>query len=570
MVPTLEGVTPLSLTWWLFVPLCWLAFLSMSFAVVRAAAVRTSPPSTALSLRAGFSTPLLLALTTFVALLPGVLGATHFSVSDSVEYLAAARNFVAHGRFGITLHGEWYPSRFPWWFPATFLAPLLTVFGMDADWAPLLSGVLSFAVSVLAAAYLGERISGCRGALVAAGCVVSIPGVRYFATEALSDIPAAMLALFLCVLYLWISEGKHSLANFVLAGIFIALGCGFRPTFVGYAAPFLFFAWRERSLRALLGISLPLGFVVALTLWSNVAIFGSALRTGYHFWLPVPYEFFGLTFNAGYFLKNLQLFIEAGGGLLLLLAPLMCLLASPAHKVSKVWQGERTAMLASSWVLLCGTVVILAVHLFYFYHSPRFFYPVLFPAAAIVGGVLGGFLRGKEISVKVLTWCLVAGVLLFSLAHLPQHTAPWPAREAVRRVRESASEGGVVITTLNPLIVESQLQSGSPWKVLPFSREEEFASKLILPRPPGGVPLAPASPFDHRGAVARELGAVEAYPQVAEDIEQKIVAQVAAGKEVFLVGVLPDAVREKLLAWGLVVAPLSNDGAWRLLNLKAP
>ena len=100
----------------------------------------------------------LLALAAFLVYLPPELGAALTVPPDSSEYSICLANLFEHGRFGFTLNGTWYPSRYAPWFSLLCLAPAYLLSGGNVlcmHWA-----ILAFALVVLVASWKMGRLCG--------------------------------------------------------------------------------------------------------------------------------------------------------------------------------------------------------------------------------------------------------------------------------------------------------------------------------------------------------------------------------------------------------------------------
>ncbi len=73
----------------------------------------------------------LLAIAAFLIYLPSELGAALTIPPDSSEYSICLANLLEHGRFGFTLNGEWYPSRYSPWFSLLCLTHAYLLGGGD-------------------------------------------------------------------------------------------------------------------------------------------------------------------------------------------------------------------------------------------------------------------------------------------------------------------------------------------------------------------------------------------------------------------------------------------------------
>ena len=89
----------------------------------------------------------MLLLAAFLIYLPSDLGMSLLIAPDASEYSICLANLFEHRRFGFTLNGEWYPSRYAPWFSLLCLTPAYLLSGGNVlclHWA-----ILVFALVVL-------------------------------------------------------------------------------------------------------------------------------------------------------------------------------------------------------------------------------------------------------------------------------------------------------------------------------------------------------------------------------------------------------------------------------------
>ena len=107
-------------------------------------------------------------------------------------------------------------------------------------------------------------------------------------------------------------------------------------------------------------------------------------------------------------------------------------------------------------------------------------------------------------------------------------------RLAAERVRTYTPENAVIISAIEPVYLERLAGHGSSRKIVPISRDVEYASKLLVRK---RIDLPNPSALNWRNGRLidlRRAGAVEAVHFVASEQLNALVAQAAAGSPIFL------------------------------------
>ena len=395
-------------------------------------------------------------------------------VPDSVEYAIGANNIVTSGEYTILLNGEKFPPRYPPWFSLLILAPAYLIFGTAIGNA--IYSITFFAVvGIVAAFMLGKHISGDMGGLLAALALLLHPLYRNYAGTIMTDVPCVALILLGCLLYLKIKDrSEPSSLLYISAGLLAALCAAMRPACGSVILPFVFLATfplsRPKKLLNLAALLSPALILVIISAYYNSSTFGNALRTGYHFWCPVPYDFPDLTFSLNYIPSNIKA-LETNGSLGYILASIAIITIfsfkpSLSDKMKTlIWNTSLFAALAVGPIAL--------FHLIYFFPSSRLFMPVisllLVIAVATVATPLR--IRPKSIMPIILQTLILVGFILFRTIIVQ---APPPRRSAVDRVNNITPPDTLVITAIDPVYMEFMTNR----KILPISRNVEYASKI--------------------------------------------------------------------------------------------
>jgi len=316
-------------------------------------------------------------------LLGGIRSGIVISVTpDAVEYYWGALRLSCGERFGITLNGVWYPSRYTPYF-SLLLTPFVRLAGGEVWGAGVCSALATLTVLGLLMFVLYKAQDLSAGVL-AAGMILLYPGVIHCGNMARQE-PAytALLAGMFCLYLHAVRRGSLSrpvcLSYALLAAVCGALRC----TGYGMLLPFLLLILRDGSLKrpqkiaALAAVILPSLCAVCATAVFNGCVFGSPLRSGYHFHCPLPYEFPELLFSPGYIIDNLRHIVrfEARAGVMLPAAFAVTSVCA-LRILASGRKSPETRLFLSAW-LWCSLHLLYCVVLYlpHFYFAMRFFLP---------------------------------------------------------------------------------------------------------------------------------------------------------------------------------------------------
>jgi hypothetical protein len=182
--------------------------------------------------------------------------------------------------------------------------------------------------------------------------------------------------------------------------------------------------------------------------------------------------------------------------------------------------------------LVLTTGPILLFHLFYFFPGDRFHIPMFAGAAVFAGGMLGLLFGPRTTRLLKL---LPPVILLLAVGARIAVPEPVPHRRlAADRVRTYTPANAIVISAIEPVYLERLGAHGSARRIVPLSRNVEYASKLLVSK---RVELPNPSALNWRIGRTSDLlraGAKEAVQFVASEQVDAIVAQARAGTPVFL------------------------------------
>ena len=304
------------------------------------------------------------------------------------------------------------------------LAPVYKLLGPEPGNGVL--PVLLFGLAGIAAAFfLGKRVSGYAGGLLAATFVLLLPFYRLCGTLVLTDVPSTATLLMLCLLFLRLktADTRMSRGSAVAASLLIGLSVALRPATASVALPFLILAAAQSGRRRiLLGVMflLPLGAVTVLEAFFNWCVFGDPFRNGRKFWCPVPWDYFPLTFAVSYIKTNLRELFESGTAYLLIVLGFFHLLARRRVAQEMPVPSAGASCRAMWFFVAVGLGPLVLLHLVYFYPDPRFFLPVNALLAVMAGGVAGRLASRVPLRTIVIAQaCLLVLAIGFRFAKPP-------------------------------------------------------------------------------------------------------------------------------------------------------
>jgi hypothetical protein len=453
--------------------------------------------------------PAVLALAAIVLLRGPYLASDMAYTPDCAEYALGARRIAAEGRFGFTLGGKDFPSRYPPGF-SILLSPAYAI-GRDIGSGILVVTLLAL-LGVASAWFIGLRLGGPWGALLSALSLLALPDYLRFSGHIMTDVPCCALTLSAGALYL--SKRRKT----PWAGTLAASCAALRPASLAAALPFIEKGMGPRRAAALGLPMLLLGLATALY---NLKTFGSPLRNGYNFWCPVPYDYPALVFSLSYLPACAKALFWKGG-----LGPLLGACAFLMIRPGKGPDPEAPRRLVRFTALAAGPQV--ALHLFYFFPSSRFALPASALLAVLCAGLAGRRLWRLPARAVLPTALALAAA---ASAHRALADSPLPHRRMrADDLARCAPGRALIVSGGNPAYLEALLGPN----VIPFSRASEYASKLVAWKKVQSPLPKPASPFDHRCPGLAAGGALEAVPWVAVENPGAISREMSRGRTVLL------------------------------------
>ena len=425
---------------------------------------------------------------------------------DELMYGIGAQRLATAGRFDLEVDGKRVPTSVTPWFSAAVLAP---VYWFDSDAIGTgVYGVLAWSLVGLLAIYaIGSAIGGPWCAAFGGVALLAFSSYPYLAGALLTDAPAAAVSFGALWLFVRGHDRPLHARDALAAGVLIAIAVAFRSVYLALLVPFAARIVRRGAtrLRALAALALPSVLVGVATAVYHHATFGDWRRTGFQYWMSVPYDYPELVLSFEHVAENLALFTYPDGisGLSLGAIGALCV----------AWRG---GVAGRSYLAAVGTVAALTSGflLLYFYGDLRLHLFTTASGAALggmgIGAVLPGFVRRSEPALAL--------VLAVAAVTLPR--APLPSRERLivaEWIFTHTPPDAIVISGIEPVYFEALEPGSSRRTYVAATREVEFASKLLVPIRVDGPEPPPRDAFDHRCEGLRRGGAREAIAFTADE-----------------------------------------------------
>ena len=489
----------------------------------------------------------LLLFSAFLIYLPSELGAALTIPPDSSEYSICLVNLFDHGRFGFTLNGAWYPSRYAPWFSLTCLTPAYLLSGGDPlcfHWA-----ILFFSLALLIMIYqFGKKVGLGRASIVPPVLLMFLPDFVFYSRVVMTEIPyTALLAATTLFFVKFASARSHSRWLCLGAGVLVAWLGMVRVTGLPMLLAFLAVlvikrkGWRLALGRALL-TSAPVAAYIFANLSYNYFAFGSFFRSGYKYWASVPCDFPKLMFNLDNVDTVAYMMTHEAVGLLTIsfvLLTLICYLLIISGRFGGVRSNSWFIMMTS--YLFLQTIVLIVLYGGSYWADTRFFLPLticFIPLAffAVVKMFLvkvGPFIRTLT-SVVLVVLCFVAmhnasTRYLYMTVGRPIWLAEAQISGAVLPM------GSIVMQQGDPNVLDHFGFKSKGVALLPIRRDFDYVKYMTAPRQITDIVPTPKSVEE---MIIPELVASGVcglpFPHVFEESPDVIQKYVSDGKRVFL------------------------------------
>lgn len=491
----------------------------------------------------------LLALVLVTVLAARHLYRTPYSASDlrvtpdEVEYALCARRIATLGRYDLELDRaegmaavgdtgrqagatavSTPPHSTPWF--SALLAPVYFV--APAEVGNGIWVVFAFAVlGVVLVWRVGTLVAGPLGGAFGAIALLVLPPYPYIARLIMTDGPAMVLLLVGLWLFVRPDPNPARVRQSAFAGLLIAFAFALRSPYLSLFVPFAWRAYRAPDRRAARFVALlaPLVVVLAANAFYNQTTFGDWRRTGYQFWCAVPYDYPDLVLS----LANLGANFEN----LMIPATVKALALGAAGTIALAVRRPPR------WRELLGfsavtALPISALHLVYFYSTPRFHIALVALCLALSGIGLASLFPARW---RESPWSSLGAVAALALALLAMKPfdVPSPTRRSTAdAVHASTPADAVIISGLEPVYLAAFAPPGSQRIYLAASRDVEFASKVLVETRVDRDLAAPRSARDHAARGLLTHGGQWAVAHTADEMHEPIEAWVRAGRTVFL------------------------------------
>jgi hypothetical protein len=444
---------------------------------------------------------------------------------DEVEYAVCARRLATLGHYDLDIDGVSTPPHSTPWFSA-LLAPVYLAAPDEVGngiWV-----VFAFAVAgVIAVMLTGNIVSGPLGGALAVIAVLALPPYPYIARLIMTDGPAMVLGL--VGLWLFVRWSAHAarVRESLIGGVLVASAFAVRSPYWSMILPFAWRAFRaqERRIAHFSALLAPLALVLLANAVYNQTTFGDWHRTGYQYWCAVPYDYPDLVLSLSNFGANFEN--------LMIPATVKALALGAVGAVALVLRRPPR------WKALLGycavtAVPISALHLVYFYATPRF-HVYLIAACLAVGGIgLSSLLPARWREDRLAAVGAVALLAIAFFAMQPFDIQPPARRQAADEIQRETPADAVIISGLEPVYLSAFAPPGSQRTYVAASRDVEFASKVLSRARIDRELAAPRSARDHAASGLLAHGGRWAVPHTADEMHEEIEAWIRAGRAVFL------------------------------------
>ncbi len=466
-------------------------------------------------------------------------------IPDSVEAVVGAERILALGRYDIAIGDSIYPPLYPLGFSLFVVLPAFVVFGTSSLGNPI------FAIWALATlgplmTYLTlKKFFSVDVALIGVTLVLVIPGYREFAQQIVSPLPAAGMTAAAVYFYCLVKGSPDSKILKLIFGITIMLATACRSLSALLVLPaFLSFDIR----RDKKDIALILIAVVVLTIGTllyNLHVFGTPVRTGYNFWAPIPHDYFYITFGTRYLLDNLDALVSGG-------FPIYLALSSVG--IMSVKKGLRLRLALTVAAAILPPIIF---HLFYFFQSPVYFIPaliILSPLAALGTAAIARRLLSQQ-GVTIFAYSSLFVVLLVSLS---VERPPNLRSQVAKAATEVAPKDAIFITGIDPVFLEPTFTRGTNRRVVPVSRNVEYASKVIAPQKLEMLVRPKNNWWEHRTPELLAAGAIDPVPKTALEQLDHLREEVNGGRRLFVELVFVDLEALNLIQGKFKISSINN------------
>ena len=462
---------------------------------------------------------------------------------DSLEYSMGCASLLESGRYGIQLDGVFHPSRYLPWFSALICLPAVRLFHGDI-FAAIYSIWLCAAGSIIAVFCLGRKNGSWMTGLCAASLLFLSPMFRLMMQMVMTEIPYILFLLLMLAVWLKIVESDQEVCwkTAALYAALTALAGAIRST----AYPMLLLplgyyflktsSWRNR-IRLTLLLAAPSCLILLGSFLYNYRTFGNGFRNGYQYWCPIPYDYPSLLFSISYVKDNLRNIVTNEFFPVIACEIVVIVLAFLLYRKreNEFFDEKKRIFTAEVLFALTQGVILLLLYVPYFFtDSSRFFMPIeallALPAVTALEILLQKW--------KILLRCAMILLLGFGIWNTATYKIyRFKASVVVtdlKKADQMLPGDAALISDHDCALFEYYFVKGTARKYIPFSRNQEYADKVIAKFFAGPLDPPPRGPFDHRAeALLRSPGCSRPYEWTIVEEPEKI-RQILKERPVFL------------------------------------
>ena len=519
----------------------------------------------------------LLMLAAFLIYLPPESGIALTIQPDSSEYSICLSNLFEHGRFGFTLNGEWYPSRYTPWFSLFCLSP--AYFFCGGNVLCLHYAILFFALVLLTAVWkIGAKTGLGRMSVLPMILIIFTPDFLFYSRVVMTEIPyAALFSVSALAFVRFANSEDYSLWHCLLIGGLIAWTGMVRFSGFALLMPFALLlllkdiGW-QRKLSLIATLSAPIAVAQSLGAVYNWLVFGSPFRSGYHYWLPIPSDFSELTFNLSYVLPCVCYYLRQPiiqiSMVFLLVGLVACVLALRTGR-------NRNFVLLYVYVSI-HSMVLLALYTAYYFRDTRFFLAISLCSVLLLFIAVSEMLAGISKPWRSALVVLVFSGSLVALLQTKSRYLPYAIERTSLLALAQLSSAilppeSVVLQRGDPNIMDYYGFRDKQLILYPLNREFDYVSNMTATQSIAPYCKRPEKCYP---GIKPELVASGIcklpFPGTFKETPEEVSAYIAKGKRVFVAGVFRDkeeldGVTSRMEGMGL---KLIRFGTWRLPGIE--
>jgi 4-amino-4-deoxy-L-arabinose transferase-like glycosyltransferase len=483
-------------------------------------------------------------------------------LTDSVEYAVIGSEIASNGLFTFELNDNRYPSRYYPWFSLFWIVPSYALFGNSISNAALLpiffsmlGFLIAFRIGRLITKAINSSIDSFTPAIFGTLSLFLVPSYFYFGRQVLTDVICTILFLACAYNFMLVAdtivtcakplclfkkkEEKFIYSLFLETGIFAGIGILLKPTCIFFLLPFCCITLLNRDYifgtkkqieavsrsflpkihslqcKFLFSLLFPSTLFLFFSLIYNKVVFFDFFRSGYHYWVSVPYDYVNLTFSIHYLDDFLHLLIDPFGPLGV--GFLFCTLYIFYRKSPHLFPLNQHLFKAILFYALFSCIPLIIFYSLYFYKTSRFLIPIHSLLAVLSGILIGSALEQYWKDKKNLLFSLQCGtILLLIFTQVGRSYQTQNHKDFKNHLSDEGIVNGNIVSILNPLYLEYNLKEYHlHYKVIPKNRSVEYASKVVTPYKILNPEPYPVNFNDNRCSGLLKGGAREVYINTA-------------------------------------------------------